>query len=291
MKKLILLTIVLLVFTRVFSVENIKLNFEKIDGKYIVWQQLKTNQIVSENNYLSDKKIVSVMGYFDIGVPQEKLQTAFLSPGVDIFVRSDSAYSYEAKNYYLKKSKIVAQQFIVYDPEIKAIVNRYDTESFYDLAAWNIIFLFMAGITAALIFGLLINHKLQTFGPYFFVFVYIFYTTAITWPKGNFESIILHLIMALAFSLIPAFLTLFGLLFSTDPLNNNYRDPGNRFGKKLGVILLSLAVLTFSLELAITSQFYIGTFFSAALIFGGEIIITAIITLFVYGANIIKKLV
>lgn len=285
MKKLILLSIFLLTFMQSFGKENVKLNFEKIDGKYIVWQQLKINQIVAENNYLSDKKIVSIMSYFDVAVSQEKLQAAFLNPGLEIFVRSDSTYNYEPKDYYLKKSKIVAQQFIVYDPEMKAIVNRYDTEKSYDLPAWNIIFLLIAGIIAAIIYGFLINHRLQTIGPYFFIFVFSFYTSAINWPKGNWESIVLHLIMALVFSLIPGFLTLFGLLFSTDPLNNNYRDPGNRFGKRLGAILLSIAVLTFSLQLSITSQFYIGTLVSAIQIFAGEIIATAIIALFVYGAN------
>jgi len=285
MKKLILLTIVLLAFARGFSAENVKLNFEKIDGKYIVWQQLNGNQIVAENNYLSDKKIISVLRYFDVGVPQEILQAAFLRPGEEIFVRSDSAYNYQADDYYLKKSKIVAQQFIAYDPELKAIVNRYDTENYYDLPAWNIIFLFIAGLIAALIFGFLINHKCESSGPYFFSFVLAFYAAAINWPDKDWESIVLHIIMAIIFSLIPAFLTLFGLLFSTDPLNNNYRDPGNRFGKRLGAILLSIAVLMFSLQLAITSQYYIGTLISAVQIFVGEIIITALVALIVYGVN------
>jgi len=285
MKKLILLTIVLLALLCSFGAENVKLNFEKIDGKYIVWQQLNGNQIVAENYYLCDKKIISVLRYFDVGVPQEKLQAAFLRPGDEIFVRSDSAYNYQADDYYLKKSKIVAQQFIAYDPELKAIVNRYDTENYYDLPAWNIIFLFTAGLIAALVFGFLINHKCELSGPYFFSFAFAFYVAAINWPDKDWESIVLHIIMAIIFSLIPAFLTLFGLLFSTDPLNNNYRDPGNRFGKRLGAILLSIAVLMFSLQLAITSQFYIGTLISAALIFGGEIIATSIAALCVYGVR------
>ena len=43
------------------------------------------------------------MGYFDIGVSQEKLQAAFLNPGVEILVRFVSAYNYAENDYYLKK--------------------------------------------------------------------------------------------------------------------------------------------------------------------------------------------
>ncbi len=291
MKRVIVLILMLLGCNWAMSETTTKLSFKKIDGKYVVIKPLNEEQLVNGNNYVSAQEVICVLNHFDLSNPQEKLGQAYLHPGQNIFVRSDSAYSYEWENYYLKVSKLKAKREISYEPKYRAIFNQNDTEKTEGILAWHMIIYYVALTLIIIFFSLLINLILKRWIFFSLIASGLLYLCSFLpclLVSRTEDSALMFLVFNLMFMLFPGILTLLGFVFGCDPLETNYRDPGNKQGNRLARGMFSFSIFLFLAAAAFSFGLITGMASTAWLLFALTIGLTIGLSLIIF---IVKKLV